>query len=289
MGDDRAGEAASEGPCGAVALRVVAAAAWHVVRGRRFADFPRVLTFLENVAEAAPELVPFQHLAKLRLGLQAKIVMNMLQEDQPQGKIYDAIDTYFPENEAPLHHSKATAKDLEMVQTAQENFRILILRLLSDSMQKDIYVQKYLETDYGEAFVNVVEKLFCDYLCQLEHVLPEPQFQMLLEAASVQTPSQLPQPSATILNQYFSAVGYQRAGYDEPPPSPPPPSSAPRQSGDEDPQTPPRSPQPDRSRSVDSPSCISEGDSHRQSSETTEDLVPDSESEGSTSPFQCRR
>ncbi|XP_058039287.1 TERF1-interacting nuclear factor 2 isoform X6 [Ahaetulla prasina] len=141
MGDDRAGEAASEGPCGAVALRVVAAAAWHVVRGRRFADFPRVLTFLENVAEAAPELVPFQHLAKLRLGLQAKIVMNMLQEDQPQGKIYDAIDTYFPENEAPLHHSKATAKDLEMVQTAQENFRILILRLLSDSMQKDIYVQ----------------------------------------------------------------------------------------------------------------------------------------------------
>ncbi|XP_058039285.1 TERF1-interacting nuclear factor 2 isoform X4 [Ahaetulla prasina] len=249
MGDDRAGEAASEGPCGAVALRVVAAAAWHVVRGRRFADFPRVLTFLENVAEAAPELVPFQHLAKLRLGLQAKIVMNMLQEDQPQGKIYDAIDTYFPENEAPLHHSKATAKDLEMVQTAQENFRILILRLLSDSMQKDIYVQ-------------------------------------LLEAASVQTPSQLPQPSATILNQYFSAVGYQRAGYDEPPPSPPPPSSAPRQSGDEDPQTPPRSPQPDRSRSVDSPSCISEGDSHRQSSETTEDLVPDSESEGSTSPFQ---
>ncbi|XP_070810082.1 TERF1-interacting nuclear factor 2 [Pituophis catenifer annectens] len=286
MGDDLPGEAASEGPSASVALRVVAAAAWHVVRGRRFPDFPRALSFVESVAEAAPELVPFQHLAKLRLGLQAKIVMNMLQEDQPQGKIYDVIDTYFPENEAPPHHSKATAQDLEMVQTAQENFRILVLRLLSDCMQKEIYVQKYLETDYGEAFVKVVEKLFCDYLCQLEHVLPEPQFQMLMEAASFETPSQLPQPSAAILNQYLSAVGYQRAGCAEPPTSPPHPSNAPRQSGDEDPQTPPRSPQPGRSRNMDSPSCISEGDSRRQSSETPEDLVPDSESERSTSPFQ---
>lgn len=69
MGDGRAGGEAAA----AVSLRVVAAAAWHVVRHRRFSDFPRVVTFLQSVAEAAPELVPFQHLAKLRLGLQAKV------------------------------------------------------------------------------------------------------------------------------------------------------------------------------------------------------------------------
>uniref|UniRef100_A0A8C5SR80 TERF1-interacting nuclear factor 2 N-terminal domain-containing protein n=1 Tax=Laticauda laticaudata TaxID=8630 RepID=A0A8C5SR80_LATLA len=268
MDDDPPGGAASEGPCAAVALRVVAAAAWHAVRGRSFSDFPRVLIFLENVAEAVPELVPFQHLAKLRLGLQAKIIMNMLQEDQPQEIIYHAIDIYFPENEAPLCHSKATAQDLEMVQTAQENFRILVLKLLSDCIQKEIYVQEYLETDYGEAFMKVVEKLFCDYLFELEQVLPEPQFQKLLEAASIQPSSQLLQPSATILNQYFSAMRYQQACCAEPPTSPSHPSCTPRQSEDKDPCTPPSSPQPGGSWDKDSPSCISEGDSHRQLSQT---------------------
>ncbi|XP_026577734.1 TERF1-interacting nuclear factor 2 isoform X2 [Pseudonaja textilis] len=284
MDDDPPGEATSEGPCAAVSLRVVAAAAWHVVRGRSFSDFPRVLTFLEKVAEAAPELVPFQHLAKLRLGLKAKIIMNMLQEDQPQEIIYHAMDIYFPENEPPLCHSRATAEDLEMVQVAQENFRILVLKLLSECIQKEIYVQKYLEMDYGEAFMKVVEKLFCDYLYELEQVLPEPQFQMLLEAASMQTPSQLPPPSATILNQYFSAMRYQQACRADLPTSPSQPSFAPRQSEDKDPRTQPFSPHPGGSWDVDSPSCVSEGDSHRQLSETSEDLVPDSER--STSPFQ---
>ncbi|XP_039193973.1 TERF1-interacting nuclear factor 2 isoform X3 [Crotalus tigris] len=288
MGDERAAEEVAAATA-AVSLRVVAAAAWHVVRGRRFSDFPRVLTFLESVAEAAPELVPFQHLAKLRLGLQAKIVMNLLQEDQPPGKIYDAVDSYFPENETPPSHAKATAEDLKMVRTAQENFRILVLRLLSDCIKREIYVQEYLETDYGEAFVKVVEELFCDYLCQLEHILPEPKFQQLLEAASLQTPHQLSQPSMTILNQYFTAVGYQPAGCAEAPSTPPHLSSTPRQSEDEDPPSPPLTPQPGRSRREDSPICLSEGELHRLSSinsETAEDLVPDSESERTTSPLK---
>ncbi|KAM3821777.1 TERF1-interacting nuclear factor 2 isoform 2-T2 [Vipera latastei] len=287
MGDGPAGEVAATA---AVSLRVVAAAAWHVVRQRRFSDFPRVVTFLQSVAEAAPELVPFQHLAKLRLGLQAKIVMNMLKEDEPPGKIYHAVDTYFPENATPLGHTTATAQDLKMVQKAHEQFRNLMLKLLRDCVEREIYVQEFLERDYGEAFVEAMEELFCDYLCQLEHLLPEPQFQQLLEAAGHQAHHQLPQPSATILNQYFTAIGYQPAGFAEPPSTPPHPSRAPRQSEDEDsPSSPPLSPQPGRSRGEDSLSCISEGEFHRQSSvnsETAEDLVPDSESERSTSSFQ---
>ncbi|KAM3821780.1 TERF1-interacting nuclear factor 2 isoform 5-T5 [Vipera latastei] len=177
MGDGPAGEVAATA---AVSLRVVAAAAWHVVRQRRFSDFPRVVTFLQSVAEAAPELVPFQHLAKLRLGLQAKIVMNMLKEDEPPGKIYHAVDTYFPENATPLGHTTATAQDLKMVQKAHEQFRNLMLKLLRDCVEREIYVQEFLERDYGEAFVEAMEELFCDYLCQLEHLLPEPQFQQAL-------------------------------------------------------------------------------------------------------------
>ncbi|KAM6453121.1 TERF1-interacting nuclear factor 2 isoform 5-T5 [Liasis olivaceus] len=222
--------AAAEGPAPAASLRLVAAAAWHVVRERRVPDFPRVLALLEAVGEAAPELVPFQHLAKLRLGLQAKIIMNMLQEEQPHGKIYDALDTYFPESESQLH-PKATAQDLELVQTAQENFRVLVLGLLSDRRHQEKYVQEHLENDYGESFLQVVEELFNDYLWKLEQTLPEPHFQQLLEAASIQGSSHPPQPSASILSQYLAAVGSQHAN-------------------------------------------------------ASGDLVPDSESEGSSSPFK---
>ncbi|XP_032073665.1 TERF1-interacting nuclear factor 2 [Thamnophis elegans] len=286
MGDDPPGEAASEGPCPAEALRVVAAAAWHVVCARRFPDFPRALTFLENVAVAAPDLVPFRHLIRLRLGLQAKIVMNMFQENHPPGKIYDAMDVYFPENEPPLHHSKATPQDLDRIQKSQEKFRILVLQLLSDGKQKEKYVQERLEVDYGEVFMEEVENLFCDYLHEMEQILPQPQFHMILEAARIQTPNQFPQPSATILKQYLSDVGYQLVDDAEPPTSLPHSSCTPCQSEGENPMTPPLSPQLGRSQSEDFASCNSEGDSHRQPWETSEDLVPDSESEGSTSPFQ---
>lgn len=69
-GEDPAGTAAVDP---GVALRLVAAAAWHVVQERQIHDFPRVLALLEAVWDAAPDLVHYRHLAKLRLGLQAKV------------------------------------------------------------------------------------------------------------------------------------------------------------------------------------------------------------------------
>ncbi|XP_063157687.1 TERF1-interacting nuclear factor 2 isoform X2 [Candoia aspera] len=296
MGDDgeeegaAAAAAAAEGPAPAAALRLVAAAAWHVVRQRRAPDFARALAFLEAVGQAAPDLVPFQHLAKLRLGLQAKIIMNMLQEKQPHGKIYDALDAYFPESESQLH-PKATAQDLELVQTAQENFRVLVLGLLSDSRHEEKYVQEHLENDYGESFLQVVEELFKDYLWQLEHTLPKPCFQQLLQAASIQGLSQPPQPSASILSQYLTAMGYQWAGCPEPSSSPHRSVSPCQCEEDSLGASQPFSPPPGRGRRENCLSCLSEENSqghhavHRQT-DAAGDFVPDSESEGGSSPFK---
>uniref|UniRef100_A0A670KCD1 TERF1-interacting nuclear factor 2 N-terminal domain-containing protein n=1 Tax=Podarcis muralis TaxID=64176 RepID=A0A670KCD1_PODMU len=66
---------AAPDPC--VALRLVAAAAWHVVQKQQVHDFPRVLALLAAVKEAAPDLVHFRHYAKLRLGLQAKVSLRV--------------------------------------------------------------------------------------------------------------------------------------------------------------------------------------------------------------------
>lgn len=64
-------EEAALDPC--AALRLVAAAAWHTVQEHRIQDFSRVLALLEAVEDAAPDLVHYRHLAKLRLGLQAEV------------------------------------------------------------------------------------------------------------------------------------------------------------------------------------------------------------------------
>uniref|UniRef100_A0A8D0HQG5 TERF1-interacting nuclear factor 2 N-terminal domain-containing protein n=1 Tax=Sphenodon punctatus TaxID=8508 RepID=A0A8D0HQG5_SPHPU len=192
-------------------LRLVAAAAWHTVRERETRDYPRVLGLLGAVGEAAPNLVRYRHFAKLRLGLQAAVIMKMLQEEQPDGKVYDAVDMYFPERE-PQIQPQATARDRKLVQEAQETFRELVLGLLRDRQRREEYVQDHLEADYGESFLRVVEELLYDYLWQMERALPEPCLPQLLEVAWTHSPA--PQPlhppqEIGVLSRYLSDMGYQ--------------------------------------------------------------------------------
>ncbi|XP_062454788.1 TERF1-interacting nuclear factor 2 isoform X5 [Rhea pennata] len=125
-----------------VALRLALAGAWHAVRGRSLGQFPRVLGLLDAVGRAAPGAVRYRHGARLRLGLQAAVVMQMLREAQPDGKVLDAVDSFFPEGEAPgAGHGHASPRDLAMVAEAQESFRELVLALLGDRGRRAAYLQ----------------------------------------------------------------------------------------------------------------------------------------------------
>ncbi|XP_054039990.1 TERF1-interacting nuclear factor 2 [Rissa tridactyla] len=159
----------------AVALRLSMAAAWRVVRGRSPARFPRVLALLEAVGRAAPGALHFRHAARLRLGLQAAVVVHMLQEARPAGKILDAIDTFFPEEEAAGGgHGPASPRDLAMVGEAQESFREMVLGLLADPRRRDAYLQGPVREEYGEPFLEALERLFHECLERLESALPPP-------------------------------------------------------------------------------------------------------------------
>ncbi|XP_065421447.1 TERF1-interacting nuclear factor 2 isoform X1 [Chrysemys picta bellii] len=197
-------------PC--APLRLAAAAAWQVMRARQVRDFPRVLGLLEAVGQAAPDVVFFRHYARLRLGLQAAVIMGMLQEEQPDGKIYDAVDTYFPEGEH-RRHPLATARDLRLVGEAQETFRELVLGLLSDRQRRETYVEEQLEAEYGEPFLGGLEGLLYEYLGRLESTLPPPQLQQLQEAAWSECPLAGPpqRPSElSVLAQYLTDMGYHQ-------------------------------------------------------------------------------
>ncbi|XP_067389271.1 TERF1-interacting nuclear factor 2 isoform X3 [Emydura macquarii macquarii] len=213
MAGSDAGQSGAPGPAGqdpCTALRLVAAAAWRTVRARRSRDFPRVLGLLEAVGRAAPDTVRFRHAARLRLGLQAAVVMALVREQQPAGKIFDALDTYFPEGERqrpPL----ATARDLRLVGEAQETFRELVLGLLSDPQRRDTYVE--LEAEYGEPFLVGLEGLFYEYLGRLESTLPPPQLQELQEAAWSECPTAGPPrcpPALSVLDQYLTDMGHSQ-------------------------------------------------------------------------------
>ncbi|XP_038226279.1 TERF1-interacting nuclear factor 2 isoform X5 [Dermochelys coriacea] len=163
----------SQDPC--APLRLAAAAAWQVVRARQ-------------------------------------VIMGMLQEEQPDGKIYHAVDTYFPEGEHQ-RHPLATARDLRLVGEAQETFRELVLGLLSDRQHRETYVEEQLEAEYGEPFLGGLEGLLYEYLVRLESSLSPPQLQQLQEAAWSECPlagnPQRP-PELSVLAQYLTDMGHHQ-------------------------------------------------------------------------------
>ncbi|XP_035170025.1 TERF1-interacting nuclear factor 2 [Oxyura jamaicensis] len=159
-----------------LALRLALAGAWHVVRGRSLGQFPRVLRVMEAVGRAAPGAIGFRHGARLRLGLQAAVVVRMLQEAQPDGRILDAIDAFFPEGDgaAMAGHGQATPRDLALVEEAQDSFRELVLALLGDGRRRAAYLRGPAGRDYGEPFLQALESLFYEFLQRLESALPPP-------------------------------------------------------------------------------------------------------------------
>ncbi|XP_074991348.1 TERF1-interacting nuclear factor 2-like [Calonectris borealis] len=196
-----------------VALRVALAGAWHVVRGRSLGQFPRVLGLLEAVGRAAPGALRFRHSARLRLGLQAAVVVRMLQEAQPAGKVFDAIDSFFPEGEAPAAgHAQATPQELAMVGEAQESFRELVLALLADRGRRAAYLQGPAEQEYGEPFLQALEGLFYEYLRRLESALPRPDVQQLHEVVWSHAPPGLLPRDLPILSRYLADMGHAQCG-----------------------------------------------------------------------------
>ncbi|GAB0202255.1 TERF1-interacting nuclear factor 2 [Grus japonensis] len=197
----------------AASLRVALAGAWHVVRGRSLCQFPRVLGLLEATGRAAPGALRFRHGARLRLGLQAAVVVRMLQEAQPDGKIFDAIDSFFPEGEVPAAgYGQATAQELAMVAEAQESFRELVLALLADRGRRRAYLQGPAGQEYGEPFLQALERLFYEFLQRVESALPPPDLSQLREVVWSHAPPGIGRRDLPILSRYLVDMGHAHCG-----------------------------------------------------------------------------
>lgn len=185
---------------GPAALRFAAAASWQVVRGRCVENFPRVLEFLRSLRVAAPGLVRYRHHERLCMGLKAKVVVELILQGRPWAQVLNVLHHHFPESGLVVRDPKATKQDLRKISEAQEAFCQQVKQLVEAPVDLASKLQE-LQHEYGEPFLAAMEKLFFEYLCQLEKALPPPQAQQLQDVLSWMQPG-VSITSSFALSQY---------------------------------------------------------------------------------------
>lgn len=196
---------------GPAALRFTAAASWQVVRGHCVEHFPRVLEFLRSLRLAAPGLVRYRHHERLCMGLKAKVVVELILQGRPWAQVLNALHHHFPESGIVVRDPKATKQDLRKISEAQEAFCQQVKRLAEAPVDLTWKLQE-LEQEYGEPFLAAMEKLFFEYLCQLEKALPTPQAQQLQDVLSWMQPG-VSITSSFALRQYGVDIGWPLPEY----------------------------------------------------------------------------
>ncbi|KAB1276942.1 TERF1-interacting nuclear factor 2 [Camelus dromedarius] len=191
---------------GPAALRFVAAASWQVVRGRCVEHFPRVLEFLRSLRAAAPGLVRYRHHERLCMGLKAKLVVDLVLQGRPWAQVLNALHHHFPESGPVVRDPKATKQDLKKISEAQKTFCQQVEQLAEAPIDLALKLQE-LEQEYGEPFLAAMEKLFFEYLCQLEKALPTLQAQQLQDVLSWMQPG-VSITSSFALSQYGVDMGW---------------------------------------------------------------------------------
>ncbi|XP_048218710.1 TERF1-interacting nuclear factor 2 [Perognathus longimembris pacificus] len=181
-------------------LRLAAAACWQAVRRRRVEHFPRVLEFLRSLRAAAPGLVFYRHHARLCLGLKAKVVVELILQGRPWAHVLSALNHHFPPSGPRLRDPKITKRDLRKISEAEETFCQQVKQLSENSEDLASSLQE-LEQEYGEPFLAAMEKLFFEYLCQLEKALPTLQAEQLQDVLNWLQPG-ISVTSSLTLRQY---------------------------------------------------------------------------------------
>ncbi|XP_012880829.1 PREDICTED: TERF1-interacting nuclear factor 2 isoform X2 [Dipodomys ordii] len=185
---------------GPASLRLAAAASWQVVRRRCVEHFPRVLEFLHSLRAAAPGLVLYRHHERLCLGLKAKMVVELILQGRPWAHVLNVLNHHFAQSGPRVRDPKATKQDLRKISEAQETFCQQVKQLSEDSVDLASNLQE-LEQEYGEPFLAAMEKLFFEYLCQLEKALPTLQAEKLQDVLNWLQPG-ISVTSSLTLRQY---------------------------------------------------------------------------------------
>ncbi|XP_012706741.2 zinc finger protein 835 isoform X1 [Fundulus heteroclitus] len=176
--DRRSGTTAAGGALPLASLRLLASPLqlsysyiWQVIRQKNVKHYSKVEEFVTMVTQTVPELLSFKQTAQLILGLRARIILDLLQNDgRPDSKTIQTL----------INRLKMTssAKDVE-VEKSQTNFMVLIQSLLKNPTERKRFFQEVFPVQYGVKFDTALQALIAGLVCKLEQLLPVPNLSQL--------------------------------------------------------------------------------------------------------------
>ncbi|XP_062895181.1 uncharacterized protein LOC134341254 isoform X2 [Mobula hypostoma] len=187
-------------------LQVTVLAVWVCVLRRDVSSYERVLELLQTLSGAAPGLVSNRHLAKLQLGLKAKMILEMFQKGCCLADIRTQLGHLFP-LEDPPHSSETTVADTQKVRGIQEQFRELVLHLLRDPSFRTSFLQDEGQNHYGEGFMAALDKLLWEFLLRVGETQVPPRLQPCRADEELPVLGALSQLPAGCLQLLLSSLG----------------------------------------------------------------------------------
>ncbi|XP_077354878.1 TERF1-interacting nuclear factor 2 isoform X2 [Festucalex cinctus] len=142
-------------------MRLLSAALWKVMKQRDVAQYGVLAEFVESTCDTVPGLLTSRHLAKVSLGLRARLILELVRIPQPDARL---IRTHLRKFGIPSGPSTSSAPNLKTdikVQESVKSFHTLIHNILADPVAK-------------EDFFQALEKLLWEFLVRLDQLLPVP-------------------------------------------------------------------------------------------------------------------
>ncbi|XP_059807473.1 uncharacterized protein LOC132381850 isoform X4 [Hypanus sabinus] len=208
----------------AAPLQVTVLAVWVCALRRDVSGYHRVLELLQTLSTAAPGLVSYRHLAKLQLGLKAKMILEMFRKGCRLADIRTRLGHLFP-LEDPPQSSEATVADSQKVRGIEQQFRELVLYLLRDPSFRTSFLQDEGQSHYGEVFMAALDKLLWELLLRVGEAQDPPRLQPCRADVELPVVGALSQLPASCFQLLLSNMGSTHSLYPGTPlvldPSPP--------------------------------------------------------------------
>ncbi|XP_066537549.1 TERF1-interacting nuclear factor 2 isoform X2 [Hoplias malabaricus] len=151
-------------------VRLVSAAAWKVMKQRDVMHFGKLEEFVTSVSDTVPGLLTYRHLAKLTVGLRARLILEQLRVSQSPN-----AELILPQLErmcVPIP-PKGKRKD-QKVEMAVKHFHNFVHTLLKNTAARRRFFLEEFDAQYGPEYDTALEKLLWEFLTRLDQLLPVP-------------------------------------------------------------------------------------------------------------------
>ncbi|XP_016425765.1 uncharacterized protein LOC107753984 isoform X1 [Sinocyclocheilus rhinocerous] len=151
-------------------LRLMSAAMWKVMLQRDAVHYGKLEETITSLCETVPGLLHYRHQARLTIGLQALMILEVLRQSDPPDAQHVLQELHkLQESSIPIGK-----RNDQKVEEAKRNFQTLVHSLLKNAASRKQFFKEEFHLHYGENYVANLEKLLWEFLIRLDKLLPIP-------------------------------------------------------------------------------------------------------------------